>query len=57
MLLSEFIAGLQLLVPHYADRDGYHLSAEHDVVYLYPTSTPLPADEVAQMIDDRGGAF
>ena len=50
MKLSKFIAGLTVLRPHYTGEDGYHLGAEHDVIYLYPTDTPLSRDEVAALL-------
>jgi hypothetical protein len=45
--LKSFIAGLGILMPHY--KPGETFGAEHDMVYLYPTSTPLSADEVAEL--------
>lgn len=49
MNLKDFLAGIEILKPHYKESDGYHLGADHDVIYLYPTDTPLNDDEVQQM--------
>lgn len=49
MKLSAFISGLNILKPHYNGGDGYHLGAEHDQFYAYPTDTPLSDEEVQQM--------
>ncbi len=49
MKLSNFIAGLAILREHFTDQDGYHLSAEHDEIGIYPTDTPLSPDEVKRM--------
>jgi hypothetical protein len=46
--LSQIIEGLSILSKHY-DEGGSHISAEHDVLYAYPTDTPLLLTEVAMM--------
>lgn len=48
MKLSDFCKGLEVLLPYY-DGDGHHLGADHDVIYLYPTSRPLPPHDVARL--------
>lgn len=49
MRLSQFISGLQILLPHYNGGDGYAIGAEHDQVYAFATDTPLSESEVQQM--------
>ena len=49
--ISELIGGLQVLQPYYDGGDGYHVGAEHDVVYAYPTALPLSDVEVAKMLE------
>ncbi len=49
MILSRFIAGLQILQPYY-DKDKYSIGAEHDVVYVYRTDRPLTPEDVGRMV-------
>ena len=49
MRLSKIIDGLTILRRHYTNPDGYHLSAEHDQIYLRSTDTPLTPEEAAEM--------
>jgi len=42
-------AGVSLLRPYYKDPDGYHLGADHDVIYAYATDNPLGGDDVERM--------
>src|SRR6267142_1245321 len=49
--LSNFIEGLRILMPYYEGADGFHLGAEHDVVYAYSTNRPLPIDAVWRMVE------
>lgn len=51
MNLKNFIAGLLTLQPYYKDGDGYHIGAEHDQFYAYPTDRPLSTDDVQKMRD------
>ena len=51
MDMKNFIAGVNILLPFYDKPDGYHLGAEHDVIYLYATNKPLPEAKVAEMIE------
>lgn len=48
MTLSNFIEGLQIVQKYY-DGDGYHIGADHDKVYLYPTKRPLSTTDVERM--------
>lgn len=50
MKLGDFIAGLQILQPHYTGGDGYHIGSEHDQFYAYATDTPLEPHEVLAMV-------
>lgn len=49
MRLSNFIAGLEIAATYYDNRDGHHVGAEHDQFYLYATSRPMSAEDVAKM--------
>jgi hypothetical protein len=50
MKLHELSQAIQILTPYYDDPDGYHVGAEHDVMYLYATDRPLSAEDVARML-------
>ena len=49
MNMSDFLAGIEILRPHYVTPDGYNLGAEHDVIYAYSTDSPLTDEEVKTM--------
>ena len=51
MKLDTFLEGLEILQPHYSDPNGYHLGAEHDVIYAYPTDIPLSVASVTKMCE------
>ena len=50
MKLSDFIDGLNTLRPYYDRQDGYHIGAEHDQFYCYPTDRPLTEEDVKKML-------
>lgn len=49
MKLGDFVAGLQILQPHFKE-DGYDIGAEHDQFYVYKTDTPLEPHEVLALV-------
>jgi hypothetical protein len=51
MKLSNFVQGLMILTAYYEGADGYHLGAEHDIIYAYPTDTPMGMEAVKRMIE------
>lgn len=51
MNLSEILGGIETLRPFYEKPDGFHVGAEHDVVYLYATDKPLTPEAVAKMVE------
>jgi hypothetical protein len=51
MKLSHLIQGLNILAPYYDEQDGYHLGAEHDIIYAYATDKPVSSVDVAKMIN------
>lgn len=51
MNLKGFLAGVEILRPFYKDPNGYHLGADHDVIYVYATDDPLPQEAVVKMLD------
>lgn len=46
MNLKNLIEGINILKKYYADPDGYHLSAEHDIIYLDATLNPVSEDDI-----------
>ena len=51
MNLSDCIQGLTILQRYFKRGDGYHLGAEHDVMYVSPTDSPLSNEDVQKMYD------
>ncbi len=51
MNVQNLVAGLAILQPYYDKPGGYHIGAEHDVIYAYPTNKPLPIEDIQKMID------
>jgi hypothetical protein len=49
MQLNEFIEGLNILQPYYNKPDGYHIGAEHDIFYMYPTDKQLTETAVIRL--------
>lgn len=49
MNLKDFIEGVEILQKYYKDPNGYHLSAEHDQVYLGSTDRPVAAADVKRL--------
>ena len=49
MNFANFKAGLDILAPYFTKPDGYHLGADHDVIYVYSTDTPLSDDDFQKM--------
>lgn len=50
MKTKNIVEGLQILMPYYDQPDGYHASAEHDVLSVYPTDKPMSIDDVAKLV-------
>lgn len=50
MNLKDLLTGITTLQPYYDKPDGYHLSAEHDQIWLCATSRPLSPEDVQKMI-------
>lgn len=51
MNLKDLLTGITTLQPYYDEPAGYHLSAEHDQIWLHSTSRPLSPEDVQKMID------
>ena len=51
MKLSNFMQGLEILRGYYANPDGYHIGADHDVFYADKTDKPLRTNDVQKLID------
>lgn len=51
MNLKGMLIGIATAQPYYEKPDGYHLSAEHDQIWLHATNTPMTPEAVKAMID------
>lgn len=51
MNLKQFLVGVQIIRQYYHDPDGYHLDADHDVIYMYATDRPITPEHVAELLD------
>lgn len=54
MNLGALTAGIAILRQRYTNPDGYHVAAEHDVIYFDATDTPLSSEEVAKLMELGG---
>jgi len=53
MNLTDFIQVLQIFKKYYKNPNGFHVSAEHDMVCLAPTDKPLSKVDI-QAVEDLG---
>lgn len=51
MQLNKIREGLDIFARYYDKPDGYHTSAEHDVLYVYATDRPLSESDLARVIE------
>lgn len=51
MNLDNFIAGLEIIRKYYEKTDGYHLGAEHDIIYVYATERPISDDDLKKLCE------
>lgn len=49
MNLQSFTDGLDILKVYYNDPTGYHLAADHDQIFLYPTDRPVVEADVERL--------
>jgi hypothetical protein len=49
MNLKDFTTGLGIISKYYNDSEGYHLGADHDVIYIYPPEGPISEEDVAAL--------
>ena len=47
MTFSELRKALETLEPFYKDPLGYHIGAEHDIIYFFATDLPLSQEAIA----------
>ena len=45
MELNNFVNGLKVLQGYFDNQDGYHIGAEHDQFYVYPTDNSVSEDD------------
>jgi hypothetical protein len=46
MNIKDFKDGLEILIKYYDNQEGFHLGAEHDIFYMYPTDNPVSDSDV-----------
>ena len=51
MKTLDIIAGLQTLMPFYDNQNGFNTYADRDLLFCYPTDTPLSDDALDKMIE------
>jgi len=49
MKINDFVEGIQILQKYYDDSNGFHLGADHDIIYLYSTDNPLSEEDVKRL--------
>lgn len=47
---KEVVVGINILLTYYDKPDGYHCSAAHEEIYMYPTNRPLSSEDVQLML-------
>lgn len=50
MVTPKIIEGLTILQKYRTDPDGYHLGAEHDVLFAFATDEPVSEEDFNQLI-------
>jgi hypothetical protein len=50
MRLTDLIEGLDIFKTYFDDTTGYHVGAEHDVIYVFPTDRPVSEEDVERLI-------
>jgi hypothetical protein len=49
MNLKDFTSGLAIITKYYDNPDGYHIGADNDVIYIYPSDNPMSSGDVATL--------
>lgn len=47
---ASVIQGLSILQKYRDEPDGFHIGADHDVIYAYPTDEPVSDDDLTGLI-------
>ena len=53
MTFNEVLEGMEIIGKYYDDKDDFHVSAEHDQIYLDNTDRPI-CEEDLQTLDQLG---
>lgn len=51
MKLNNFLEGINILRKYYKNPDGFHMGAEHDIFYMYPTDNELSQAHYKRLIE------
>ena len=49
-MIRNLIIGLQILLPHYKNPDGFNLTADNEVIYAFNTELELSENNIMLMI-------
>lgn len=50
MKLNDFICGMAIIGKYYND-DGWHIGADYDIIYLYPTDKEMNRGDIQKLLD------
>jgi hypothetical protein len=51
MNTKNIVKGLQILQKYMKDKEGYNISAEHDVIYFHVTDYPIPNSDLEELVN------
>lgn len=46
---NNVLRGMEILLQHFDNPAGYHIGAEHEIIYVYATDKPLDAETVKEL--------
>lgn len=49
MKMSNIIEGLQILSKYFDDKEGFRMGAEHDIIYVYSTDSPVMQEDLDRL--------
>lgn len=55
MTINQLINGAAIFKKYFEDPDGYHIAAEHDQIFVYPTDFPISGEDLFEL--RKGGWF
>lgn len=49
MTLDKLVEGIMILSKYFDKPDGYHIGAEHDIIYVFGTDKPVNDEDAAKL--------